>query len=121
MSASPHSPATRIVPGAPPPAPPSKSKKKNKKSGTKKSSDHGEDHVALPDAHTAALIDHAPSEADVKEGSLAPSLVARQESVGPVSSGGTDDAKASPIVDMLNKRLKATNKKIVSVLLVFNR
>lgn len=114
MSTSPTTPAIRIVPGAPPPPPASKSKNKKKKAGAKKSSDLGDEHVVVPDAHTAALIDHAPSESDVKEGSVAPSLVARQESLPPVSPGGADEPKASPIVDMLNKRLKATGKKIVS-------
>ncbi|GJE94905.1 hypothetical protein PsYK624_110810 [Phanerochaete sordida] len=115
MSASPATPSIRIVPGAPPPPPASKSKSKKKKSGAKKSSDQGEDHVVVPDAHTAAFIDHAPSESDVKEGSIAPSLVARQESLPPVSPGGADESKASPIVDMLNKRMKATNKKIIRI------
>lgn len=117
MSTSPTPPTIRIVPGAPPPATSSKSKNKKKKTAAKKSSDQGDDHVAVPDAHTAALIDHAPSEVDVKEGSVAPSLVARQESLPPLSPGGSDEPKASPIVDMLNKRLKTTNKKIVSILL----
>ena len=71
----------------------------------------------MPDAHTAALIDHAPSETDVREGSVAPSLVARQDSLPPTSPGGLDDPRATPIVDMLNKRLKATNKKIVSTII----
>ena len=114
MSVSPITPAIRIVPGAPPPAPVSRSqKKKQKKTGSKKSSDQPEEQSAVPDAHTAALIEHAPSESDVREGSLAPELVARTDSAGPVSPGGVDETK-SPVIEMLNKRLKASNKKIVS-------
>lgn len=72
-----------------------------------------DEHVVVPDAHTAALIDHAPSEGDVREGSVAPELVARTDSAAPVSPGGAGEPKVSPLVDMLQKRLKATGKKIV--------
>lgn len=115
MSASPATPTARLVPGAPPPAPVSKSQKKKKKAGAKKSSDHSDEHVVVPDAHTAALIDHAPSQSDVQEGTVAPELVARTDSAAPVSPGGADDLDLSPLVDMLTKRMKTTNKKIVSI------
>ena len=114
MSASPQVPTIRIVPGAPPPAPASKSaKKKRKAGGANKSSEQVDAPVVVPDAHAAALIDHAPSEGDVKEGSVASELVARADSAAPVSPGGAGEPKASPLVDMLQKRLKATGKKIV--------
>ena len=116
MSASPTTPTVRIVPGAPPPAPLSKSQKKKRKGGAKKSSDQPEEAAAVADAHAAALIDHAPSNNEVKEGSVAPELVVRTDSTAPGSSGGlgAEEPKSSPIVDMLNKRLKASQKKLVS-------
>ena len=67
MSEPPATPTARLVPGAPPPAPASKSQKK-KKTKTGKKSDLPDDSVEVPDAHSAALIDHAPSEGEVKEG-----------------------------------------------------
>lgn len=113
MSSSPQAPAARLVPGAPPPTNLAKTQKKKHKAGAKKSSDQGDERVNVPDTHTATLIDHAPSEADVKEGSFAHELIVRTESVAPVTPAGVDDPKLSPLVEMLNKRLKATGKKIV--------
>ena len=100
----------RIVPGAPPPPPVSKSQKKKRKTTKPKEASETESHVAVPDTTTAALIDKAPAESDVKEGIVAPQLVAQasEEPQTPV------DVKPSPIVEMLNKRLKANRKKIVS-------
>ncbi|KIP06605.1 hypothetical protein PHLGIDRAFT_451136 [Phlebiopsis gigantea 11061_1 CR5-6] len=115
MSASSQTPTIRIVPGAPPPAPASKSAKKKRKAGANKASDQVDEHVVVPDAHTAALIDHAPSEGDVREGSVVPELVARTDSAAPVSPGGAGEPKVSPLVDMLQKRLKATGKKITRI------
>lgn len=102
----------RIVPGAPPPAPLTKSQKKKKVKTAKKTPEH--DDVALPDAASAALTEKAPTEIDVKEGSVAPELVAQSE--GQASQTPVEDPslKATPIVDMLNKRLKQIQKKIVS-------
>ena len=51
-------------------------------------------------------------ESDVKEEAVTPQLavqLSEGEAMTPVG-----DVKASPIVDMLNKRLKANSKKIVS-------
>lgn len=115
MSESPATVAARLVPGAPPPAPAAKSQKK-KKSKPGKKSDQPDETVEILDAHAAALIDHAPSEGDVKDGSVAPELIARTTSTRPVSPAGGDEIKLSPIVDMLSKRVKATNKKIVRIL-----
>ncbi|KAL7281302.1 hypothetical protein ACG7TL_004611 [Trametes sanguinea] len=100
----------RVVPGAPPPPPVSKSAKKKRKAGAKSKEPQSEteSHVVVPDTTTAALIEKAPEEKDVKEGAVAPQLVAQtsQEPDSPV------EIKPSPIVEMLNKRLKANNKKI---------
>ncbi|KAI0655963.1 hypothetical protein C8Q70DRAFT_922658 [Cubamyces menziesii] len=101
----------RIVPGAPPPPPVSKSQKKKRKTTKPKEASETESHVAVPDTTTAALIDKAPAESDVKEGIVAPQLVAQasEEPQTPV------DVKPSPIVEMLNKRLKANRKKITRI------
>ena len=58
----------RVVPGAPPPAPVSKSQKKKRKGGakTKEESEAGS-HVAVPDTTSAALIEEAPKQSDVKD------------------------------------------------------
>ncbi len=117
MSDSPATPTIRLVPGAPPP-PASKTQKKKRKT-TKKQSGQPEEQVVVPDAHTSALIEHAPSVDDIKEGTVAPELVAQpSESARDLSPG--PDELLSPIVDMLNKRLKATNKKIVRMVSHFN-
>jgi hypothetical protein len=121
MSVSPTTPIVRIVPGAPPPPPVSKAQKKKRKAAAKKSSDQVDEPTTVPDAHTAALIEHAPTKDEVTEGTLAPELITRADSTAPVSPGGVDEAKVSPLVDMLNKRLKATNKKIVSICVKFCR
>ena len=83
-----------------------------KRKAAKKPSEQAEEPVVVPDAHAAALIDHAPSEADVKEGAVAAELVVRADSTRPVTPA-VDEIKLSPIVDMISKRLKTTNKKMV--------
>lgn len=114
MSDTPSSPTVRIVPGAPPPAPVTRSQKKKRKTAKQKPSDPvPEEHVDVPDSTSAALIEKAPTESDVKEGSVAPELVAQpEETQSPVDE---NTIKLSPIIDMLSKRLKAIQKKIVSV------
>ncbi|KAI8993793.1 hypothetical protein BD414DRAFT_456900 [Trametes punicea] len=101
----------RIVPGAPPPPPVSKSQKKKRKTAKSKEASESDSHVVVPDTTTAALIEKAPGESDVKEGTVAPQLVAQtsEESHTPV------EVKPSPIVEMLNKRLKANGKKITRI------
>ncbi|KAI0829685.1 hypothetical protein BC628DRAFT_1358217 [Trametes gibbosa] len=101
----------RIVPGAPPSPAPSKTQKKKRKGGKPKEASETDAQVAVPDTATAALIDHAPEESDIKEGVVAPQLVA-QISTEPHTPVGL---KATPIVDMLNKRLKANGKKITRI------
>ncbi|OBZ68064.1 hypothetical protein A0H81_11920 [Grifola frondosa] len=106
------SPTLRIVPGAPPP-PPSKSQKKKRKVTKTKSSDDGAQ-VSVPDAMSAALLEQAPEESDLKEGSVAPQLVVQpsEEIQTPVEDVSQ---KPSPIVELLNKRLKANTKKITRI------
>ncbi|KAH8083800.1 hypothetical protein BXZ70DRAFT_958202 [Cristinia sonorae] len=97
----------RIVPGAPPPAPASKSQKKKRKPAAK-----GE--VEVPDTAAAAQIETAPSSEDVKQGSVAAQLLAQPDDI-PEAPTPVQDHKASHLVDMLNKRIKATNKKILRI------
>ena len=105
----------RVVPGAPPPVAPSKSHKKKRKAGKPKEESDGGSHVAVPDSAAAALIDKAPEEGDVKEGIVAPQLVAQPSLPSEGLQTPLLDVKPSPVVEMLNKRLKANGKKIVSV------
>jgi hypothetical protein len=101
----------RIIPGAPPPAPASKSQKKKRKGGKKGDEDGTDVHVVIPDAHSAALVDTAPDQADVKAGSVADELLTDANHVT-----SPDSAKpGSPVVEMLNKRIKALSKKIVRI------
>jgi len=102
----------RIVPGAPPPAPLTKSQKKKRKA--KKPTESTPDSpVAIPDAISAALVEEAPDAADVREGSVAPELVAQVEPQTPILPEEEMLLKPSPIVELIHKRLKATTKKIV--------
>ena len=112
MADTPTTPTIRIVPGAPPPSAMTKSQKKKKAKGAKKTPEH--EHVALPDSTSAALTEKAPTEVDVKEGSVAPELVVQPEGQAPQTPVEDPALKATPIVDMLNKRLKQLQKKIVS-------
>ena len=103
----------RVVPGAPPPAPLSKSQKKKRKGGakTKEESDSGS-HVAADTTTATPIEEKATVENDVKEELIAPRLAVQPSEGDAVTPVG--DHRASPIVDMLNKRLKANSKKIVS-------
>ena len=107
--------APKLVPGAPPPppAPASKSQKKKRRTGAGKGDDGASTpasaSVGLPDTHAASLTEKAPTEADVKKGAVAEQLLAHSD------AGEAPGPKASPIVDLLNKRLKNVGKKIVSV------
>ena len=111
----------KFVPGAPPPAPPKATKKKRR--GVKK--DGAEDSApqtpagatnALPDTLAAALTDHAPTETDVKQGAVADELIAKPETkerelTTPVPD--SEETKPSPVIEVINKRLKTIGKKIV--------
>ena len=68
--------------------------------------------MAVPDTPTAALVEQAPGPEAIKEGLVAPELLVKNGSTSPVQL-------SSPLVEMLNKRLKASNKKIVCVWYVF--
>jgi hypothetical protein len=98
----------RVVPGA---LPPTKTTQKKKRRSTKpKTADSpAEGSVIIPDATSATPVDRAPEEADVKEGTIAP------EPVAPSEAPTFDDltTKSSPVIELLQKRLKALNKKIV--------
>ncbi|KAJ3868307.1 hypothetical protein EV359DRAFT_32605 [Lentinula novae-zelandiae] len=110
----PETPVQRLVPGAPPPPPLTKSQlKKKRKSKTKSNEQAGDSLVAITDASTAALVEKAPEIADIQEGIVAPELVAQPSE----AQSTTEDVtlKLSPIVDLVNKRLKATNKKITRI------
>ncbi|KAJ3889224.1 hypothetical protein GG344DRAFT_89557 [Lentinula edodes] len=107
-------PVQRLVPGAPPPPPLTKSQlKKKRKSKTKANEQAGESLVAITDASTAALVEKAPEIADIQEGIVAPELVAQPSEAQSTAEDVT--LKLSPIVDLVNKRLKATNKKITRI------
>lgn len=103
----------RVVPGAPPPAPLSKSQKKKRKGGakTKEESEAGS-HVAAETTAATPIEEKAAVENDVKEELVAPQLAVQPSEGDAVTPVG--DHRATPIVDMLNKRLKANSKKIVS-------
>jgi hypothetical protein len=95
----------RIVPGAPPPTPLSKSQKKKRSKAKPKtgetgtspngSSPVGADTSELPDVHESTVV-----------------------AVQSETSHTLDDSesKPSPIVELISKRLKATAKKVVSIL-----
>ena len=129
MSDTPGTPTIRIVPGAPPPAPVSKSQKKKHKAKaaaikrtTSEQTTTGESEqptVVVPDAASAALIEEAPSSADLTQGAVAEQLIVTPQVLTPAPReatplpGGEGEGKMSPIVDLLNKRLKTTTKKLV--------
>jgi len=102
-------PAQRIIPGAPPPAPVSKSQKKKRKVAKPT---EGDATVSIPDAGAAALVEKAPEPEDIKKGAVAEELVATP--APPASETPVEKPKASPMVDLLNKRIKIQSKKLVS-------
>lgn len=107
----------RLVPGAPPPAPAAKTQKKKRKPAAK--SDDGT-HVEVPDPISASQIETAPSTDDVKDGSVAPQLLAKPEDIPEATTPIQDGTqKTSLLVEMVNKRMKATNKKIVCSLISY--
>lgn len=107
-------PTVRFVPGAPPPSAPSKSQKKKRSGKGKTGAGASEEHVEVPDATSAALIEKAPEQSDIKEGAVAPDLVVEPEIGIPKLPEDDIGVVLSPIVDIVSKRLKATAKKIVS-------
>ncbi|KAG2032456.1 hypothetical protein BDR03DRAFT_752180 [Suillus americanus] len=104
-------PNVRVVPGpnALPPTSQAKTQKKKRRSNKPKTTNSlAEGFVIVPDTTSAVLFDRAPEEADVKEGRVVPELVAPSEA----PTFGDLAIKSSPIVEILQKRLKALNKKI---------
>ena len=101
---------TRIVPGAPPPVPLSKSQKKKRKTKVKSSEDAPPASNSNP--KSAPLVEKADTP-DVQQAPVGPEPVAQPL----VKAPSEDDPsyKASPIVELVHKRLKATSKKIVSI------
>jgi hypothetical protein len=75
--------------------------------------------VTIPDSTSAALIERAPDPSDVKDGPVADSLLVDPHRANgiPSSQPAADEAKHSPTVDLIQKRIKTTNKKIVRLLL----
>ncbi len=108
----------RIVPGAPPPVPLTKSQLKKKRK-TKKADGTDDAPVTIPDAAAAALVEKAPDAAAVENGTVASELIVQDAPpppAAPASEPDTNSLKLSPIVDLVTKRLKVTNKKIVRFL-----
>ncbi|KAM6501981.1 hypothetical protein JOM56_001958 [Amanita muscaria] len=114
----------RIVPGAPPPAPLSKTQKKKRKAkaktGGENSTDGNIDNIdradspaaSVPDASAGALIDKAHDGADVQKSLLAPDLAAQPEPQTPTIP---EELKPNTVAGLVNKRLKATTKKIARI------
>jgi hypothetical protein len=121
----------RIVPGAPPPSTATKSQRKKRRTagkGGKLEDSPAVSSVAIPDTTSAALTETAPAPSDIAAGAVADELVAHPPVNGDTAAGATPvpepepsipDFKPSPIVEMLQKRIKATGKKIVRVISVF--
>jgi len=110
-------PTQRYVPGAPPPPPPSKSSKKKRKTGKGSRSEDSPalSSVAIPDSTPAAPVEKAPDSSDIKDAPATDSSQAGPRDTNGIPSGqpAHDEAKYSPIVDLLQKRIKVTSKKIV--------
>lgn len=111
-------PTQRYVPGAPPPVPASKSSKKKRKTGkgTRPEDSPALSSVAIPDSTTS--IEKIQDPSDVKDGPPVDSLPVDPHGTNGMSSSqhAHDEAKhnpISPIVDLFQKRIKSTNKKIV--------
>ncbi|KAL1747050.1 hypothetical protein HDZ31DRAFT_80752 [Schizophyllum fasciatum] len=102
----------RIVPGAPPPMQLSKSQKKKRKGAGDKKKEESPVQQAIPDTTAAALVEKAPTTSEVKEGAIAPSLVAQPSADEALAE---DSFKLSPIIKIIDKRLKATTKKLTRV------
>lgn len=112
----------RSVPGAPPPIAASKSQKKKRKSVKVKGPGEPDSPVVVPDTAAASVLDKAPGLSDVKQGVVAPGLVATTSvSASDVPQSALDEEgyKPSPVVDLVHKRLKAIHKKIVSSCLIY--
>jgi len=106
----------RIVPGAPPPVALSKSQKKKRRVKGRSEEDVSSPttgHASGTPVPDATFTEKSPV-SDTQEGALAPEPVSRSGSQAPLLPEEDVLLKHSPIVDLVNKRLKATTKKIVS-------
>lgn len=101
----------RIVPGAPPPPPLTKSQIKKKRKAKAKANESTQDSpVATPDP--ATVIEKKGENIVVQNGTVAQEATAQEEVPAAVAEPEVP-LRTSPIVELINKRLKATNKKIV--------
>lgn len=107
----------RIVPGAPPPAPLSKAQKKKRKAKAK-SAEPGD--APTPEATSAPPTEKTPEPPETQEAALAPEVIAPSDSQMSLLPEEEVFLKPSPIVDLIHKRVKATTKKIVFILVFSN-
>ncbi|KIK67488.1 hypothetical protein GYMLUDRAFT_108702, partial [Collybiopsis luxurians FD-317 M1] len=106
----------RLVPGAPPPPAVTKSQLKKKRKGKGKTSEQTADSATeIPDATAAALVEKAPEVSDIQGGIVAPELVAQPSQSESLPATEDTTLKLSPIVELVNKRLKAANKKMTRI------
>jgi len=106
-------PPQRIVPGAPPPPSLSKSQKKKRKSVVKpKLADapSAESILTISEPNSAALAEKTPEEVDVKKSTVAEAVNTPLEPIQEVVAS----KKPSPVVELLNRRIKVQTKKLVS-------
>ncbi|KAI6046209.1 hypothetical protein EDC04DRAFT_2632484 [Pisolithus marmoratus] len=102
-------PVTRIIPGAPPSVTQTKSRRKKRKSNKTKTSDSpAEGSVALPDAAPTTPLEKAPESSETRENLD----VIEFASVSETATNDNGLLRASPVVDFLQKRMRALNKKI---------
>lgn len=102
-------PVTRIVPGAPPSVAQTKSRRKKRKANKTKTPDSPtEGSVVLPDATSTSPLDKAPENSETRENL---DII----EFGSASEAATNDdalLRPGPVVEFLQKRMKALNKKI---------
>ncbi|KAK0213083.1 hypothetical protein DFS33DRAFT_1286300 [Desarmillaria ectypa] len=104
----------RIVPGAPPPPPVTKSQiKKKRKAKAKANESIPNSPAATPDPVT--VVEKEGENIDVQNGGTVVQEATAQEEVPAPPAEPEVPLKTSPIVELINKRLKATNKKILRI------
>ncbi len=110
-------PTQRYVPGAPTSALVSKSSKKKRKPAKGGTSEDSPalSSVAIPDSTSPVLAEKAPDTSDTKDRPEPETLLADPSTTNGIPSGQhvLDETKHSPIVELIQKRIKATTKKIV--------
>ncbi|KAH8995606.1 hypothetical protein EDB92DRAFT_1845000 [Lactarius akahatsu] len=112
-------PSQRYVPGAPPLPLPSKSSKKKRKTGKGGTSEDSPalSSIAIPDSASPALAEKLPDTSDTKDGPVPETLPAdpRVANGSPSGQHVLDETKHSPIVDLIQKRIKTATKKITRI------